>query len=275
MFKDNYTTLVIALIVTITAANKAFPSDTGVNNPKASRWHLSITGKHEVSIFYRQGLAHVKDGWIFSSNNGLFRTDEHYRQTSSLLPAIPSKLSVQGYNKINDVSVNGSYLWAPIERDDKNSGVQVIARYDTGSLKFIDSFTVPQHYCTFVAVDKDGTIYSTDSFTDDTILRYKLVNKRLKPLSSIKLSSKVTFIHGGDIADGALWLSTNDAHKGLYRADLSTGEVQDLGSVIHGDDEVDGVDATTLPGGLLYVLSIDANQRPVRVIDAKVSCFSK
>jgi sugar lactone lactonase YvrE len=236
------------------------------------RWMATVSGEHEVSTNYRQGLAHVEGGWIFSTNNGLYLTDESFQQTLKSEPAIPANLSAQGYNHIGDIDVDADgYLWAPIERSEKETGGQVMARYNASSLKFIDSFTVPQHHNSFVTVDHDGTLYSTDQFDDDTLLRYKLVEGKLQSLPPLRMGRKINHIQGSDIADGAIWLSTDDDHNGLYRVDLKTGEVQDLGSMGYIDGEGEGIDASVSPSGLLHVLSIDVKQFPVRVIDAAVN----
>lgn len=233
------------------------------------QWTGAITGEHEVSANYRQGLAHVEGGWIFSTNNALYRCDEFFRQTLRSEPAIPDVLSSQGYNHVGDIDVTADgCLWAPIEQSDKSKGEQVMARYDAGTLKFVDSFTVPQHHNSFVTVEHDGTLYSTDQFDDDHLLRYKLVDGQLHSLAPLRMNRKVDHIQGGDIADGAIWLSTDDDHNGFYRVDLNTGLVQDLGSTGHADGEGEGIDATALPSGLLHVLSIDAKLALVRVIDA-------
>jgi hypothetical protein len=50
-------------------------ASTGTTRPLV-RWSASITGEHEVSPGFRQGLAHDADGtWIFSTNLALYRTD--------------------------------------------------------------------------------------------------------------------------------------------------------------------------------------------------------
>jgi len=59
--------------------------------------------------------------------------------------------------------------------------------------------------------------------------------------------------------------------KGVYRVDLATGAVQQVGSLGHLDGEGEGIDATLLPSGLLHALSIDAKVVPVRLIDLQVS----
>lgn len=241
------------------------------------RWFARISGEHIVSSSYQQGVGRFKNGWIFSDKDGLYRTDDRFQQTGKAEPAIPANLAAQGYFHIGDIDVDAEqhYLWAPIERQDKTHAQQIIARYDATTLKFVDSFTVPQHHSSFVTLDTAGVLYSADWFDDDTIVRYKLVSGKLSPLEPLKMSHKIVHIQGGDIADGALWLSTDDKNKGLYRVDLKSGDVQDLGSMGYLDGEGEGIDATPSGSGLLHVLNVEASHKTVHFIDAAIKSSSK
>lgn len=53
------------------------------------------------------------------------------------------------------------------------------------------------------------------------------------------------------------------ATNGLYRVDLKTGQVDDLGSVGHLGGEGEGIDATKLPSGRIHTLTVDAAGAPV------------
>lgn len=235
------------------------------------RYTASVTGEHEVSPGYRQGLARSPGGgWVFSTNNGLYRTDDAYVQNGKAEQLIPADLVAQGYNHIGDIDIADGVLWAPIEKDDKASGRQVMARFDPDTFAFLGAEEVPQHHASFAAADA-GILYSTDYFDDDTILRYRWDGQRLEPLAPLKMTRTVGHIQGADVADGALWLSTDDDHDGVYRVDLTTGAVTDLGSMGHTDGEGEGIDATPLASGLLHALSIDARLVPVRVVDLSVS----
>ena len=79
-------------------------------------------------------------------------------------------------------------------------------------------------------------------------------------------------IQGGDIADGAMWLATDDDENGVYRVDLETGEVTMLASMGHTPEgEGEGIDATDLPSGLLHALVADEEVVPMYVVDFKVT----
>ena len=72
----------------------------------------------------------------------------------------------------------------------------------------------------------------------------------------------VDMVQGADVADGAVWLSTSDDTNELFRVDLKTGQVDDLGSAGHVPGEGEGIDATQLKSGLLHVLTIDPQRNP-------------
>ncbi len=84
------------------------------------------------------------------------------------------------------------------------------------------------------------------------------------------MSVKVNRVQGGDVVDGAVWLSTDDATDGVYRVDLRTGRVVSLGSIGRVDGEGEGIDATPLPRGDLHVLTADVAIVPMRLIDLRL-----
>lgn len=233
-------------------------------------WTADIDGERDVDGNYRQGLARSGDGWIFVTNNAIYRTDADLRETAAHKEAIPPELAAQGYDHLGDPDIADGLIWIPVERDDKASGQQVTARYDEETLAFVDSFAVAQHHNAFIAVDEDGTAYSTDEFDDDTVQRYTVVDGTAVPGDPLRLSRTVERIQGGDLADGALWLSTDDDHNGVYRVDLETGEVTDLGTAGHVEGEGEGIDATS-GGGRdgdvgLHVLVADQAIVPMWVV---------
>jgi len=240
-------------------------------------WTAEVTGEYEVNGGFRQGLARSGDGWIFSTNDGLYRTDDEGRPASppgdKAEPAIPADLKALTYDHVGDVDVADGMIWAPMEKPDKDAGEQLMARYDAETFEPVDSFVVPQHHAAFVAVDEDGVVYSADEFSDDTLLRYRLEAGALEPLPPLALSRSIDRIQGADIAGGAAWLSTDDDHNGIYRVDLGTGEVQDVGSTGYADGEGEGIDAQESDDGTvdLRVLSCDVRLVPVRVIELRAA----
>ncbi|HWJ98866.1 MAG TPA: hypothetical protein VNQ33_11955 [Acidimicrobiales bacterium] len=244
---------------------------TSTTAPQDLVLRAEAAGESDVDGNYRQGIARSGDGWLFTTNNAIYRTDAAFNQTDQLLDAIPADLAVQGYDHLGDPDVAEGLIWVPVERDDKDAGQQVTARYDEETLEFVDAVTVEQHHNAFIGVDDDGTAYSADEFSDDAIVRYRIVDGKVEAMDPLPLSQTVERIQGGDISGGALWLSTDDDHNGVYRVDLETGEVHDLGSTGHVDGEGEGIDATDVDGSLLHVLVADAAIVPMWVVDLQVT----
>jgi len=225
-----------------------------------------LTSEQEVSGAYRQGVARVEDGWIFSTNLALYRTDEGLRETVRNERAIPPEWAARGYNHIGDIDVVAGIVYAPLEQPDFDEGRQAMFRYDAATLQFLDGVEVEQHENSYVAVDPETlTAYTMDWFGGEAQLRYD-VKAGWKPLPPLPMSRSVDKVQGADLARGALWLSTDDDRDRLYRVRLPTGETDAIGSLGHVDGEAEGIDATELPSGLLHALSIDAASLPVRFL---------
>jgi hypothetical protein len=106
------------------------------------------------------------------------------------------------------------------------------------------------------------TAYSMDRFGGDTLLRYD-VGDAWAPLPPLAMSRFVDKVQGADVARGAVWLSTSDPTNELFRVDIETGAVLDLGSAGHVGGEGEGIDATRLRSGALHTLTIDVARAPV------------
>jgi hypothetical protein len=233
-------------------------------------YRATIAGDHEVDGNYRQGLARVDGGWVFSTNNSLFRTDDAFAQVAKADPVIPPDLAAQGFDHVGDIDVAAGLLWVPLERPERD-GRQAIAWYDPDTLAYVGSQAVEQHHAAFVAAE-DDVLYSMDEFDgDDTILRYRWTGEELEPIDPLRMDRTIERTQGGDVADGALWLSTDDDRNGAYRIDLETGEVSDLGSAGRVEGEGEGIDATGAPDGPLRVLVADPEIIPMWVVDMAVT----
>ena len=230
----------------------------------------TLTQQREVSPIYTQGLARVANGWIFSGTRWLARTDDSLSQTSINEHAIPPAWMARGYDHIGDIDVVGNILYAPYEEPDYALGHQATATYDATTLRFISAVVLKQHQNSFVTVDPATMIaYSMDEFGGSALLRYD-VRHAWAPLPPLKMSRFVDRVQGADVADGAVWLSTDDAKKGLYRVDLATGRVDTLGSQGYLKGEGEGIDATALPSGLLHALIVAPGLVPIYLHDYRV-----
>ena len=224
-----------------------------------------------VGGLYRQGVARLGNGWVFSLNDALFVTDDDFVETKQLFPAIPPEWRARGFNHIGDIDVEGGVLYAALEQPDYSLGRQAMLTYDAETLVYTGGHDVAQHHNSFVTVDPVRHIaYSMDEFGGRSLLRYD-IRHGWKPLTPLPMSTYVDRVQGGDISRGAAWLSTDDTIDGVYRVDLHTGAVQPLGSIGRVDGEGEGIDATPTPNGDLHVLTIDVNFVTVRLIDLKVT----
>jgi hypothetical protein len=230
-----------------------------------------VVREREVDPVYRQGLARVDGGWIFSFNDGLFRTDDALKQTVKLIPAIPASWKARGFNHIGDIDVADGVVYAPLEQPKYELDHQAILMFDAGTLAYKGGVNVVQHEASFVTVDPStGIAYSMDRFGGNALVRYDVRDgwRRLPPL---RMSTRVERVQGADVYGGAVWLSTDDGTDAVYRVDVKSGTVDALGSIGHVDGEGEGIDATPSGGTDLWVLSIDAKAAPVRVIELRVA----
>jgi hypothetical protein len=229
------------------------------------------TRERRVNNVYREGLARLGGGWIFSGTNGLWRTDGDLHIEATNPSPIPADLRARGYNHIGDVDVAGAYLYAPLEQPDYGRNEQVTARFDAKTLDFIDAVTLTQHENSFVAVDaRSGTAYSMDRFSGDELLRYDLGGLRWRPLPRLRLDRRLENVQGADLGDGFVYVSTSDARNTLYRVDLGSGAVIELGSAGHVGGEGKGIDVTPLAEGRVHTLTIDTDKVSVLLSDFAV-----
>jgi len=229
------------------------------------------TGERTVNPGYRQGVASLPDGgWVFSGTTVLARTDRDLVQAVADTTAVPDQFAPDGYDHVGDVDVTDGVLYVPLEQPDYGRGEQLMACYDPTTLAYQDSQPVAQRHNSFVAVEGDRA-YSMERFSGDAILVYAVGDScTFEPLAPIQLSATVRRVQGADVADGALWLSTDDDARGLYRVDLDSGSVAPIGTLGHVRDEGEGegIDATPRPKGLLHAVNI------VDTLDVRFAHFS-
>ncbi|MEX2267588.1 MAG: hypothetical protein WEA75_02770 [Acidimicrobiia bacterium] len=223
----------------------------------------TLKSEEEISAAYSQGIARVKGGWIVTARFLIARVDEKFKEVKVNRRPIPSELATQGYNHVGDIDVVGKFIYAPLEQGDYTRGEQVTARYNLKTLELVDYVTVAQNENSFVTVDPKTMIaYSFDNFGGQELLRYD-VRKDWAPLEPIAMSLFVDKAQGCDVSGGYAWISTSNPTNELYRVDLETGQVDDLGSGGHVPGEGEGIDATKLKSGRFHSMVIDPNIAPV------------
>jgi len=249
-------------------------SSTGSATPTrkhAAVFRARVASETVVSPLFRQGVARHGSGWVFSFNDGLYRTDAAFAITRQVQPAIPAVWKARGFDHIGDIDVVNNVVYAPLEQPDYSLGKQAMLTYDATTLAYRGGVEIAQHENSFVTVDPSTRVaYSMDRFGGRALTRYD-TTRRWKPLAPLRMRRRVERVQGADVRGGAAWLSTDDAADRVYRVDLTTGAVQALGSIGHVDGEGEGIDATRTPKGDLHVLSIDVKGFPVRLIELAVT----
>jgi hypothetical protein len=242
------------------AETKATSTTTATVRPAAV--HLTLASQANVSLLYSQGVARVPGGWIFSSEFGLYRTDDALHVVAHVDNAVPADLQAQGYKHLGDIDVVGNVVYAALEQEDYTRGTQRMALFDRDSLRFLSSRLVHQHQNSFVTVDASTMVaYTMDEFDGNTLLRYDVAHD-WKPLAPLPMSETLHHTQGADIGEGAVWISTDDAVKGIYRVDLASGAVSRVAEMGHAGGEGEGIDVTNLPSGLVHTLVAESNGQP-------------
>ena len=224
--------------------NASCPPDPTVR--RCTAFAVQVLGETEVDPAFRQGVARTVDGWAFSFNDGLFLTDDTFTKTRELMPAIPDEWKARGFDHLGDIDVEHGLLYAPLEQPDYDKNAQAMLVYAATDASVPSGSTSTQHHNSFVTVDEaTGIAYSMDFFGGQALLRYD-TRDNWRALDPLPMSITVDRVQGGDVHDGAVWLSTDDDTDGVYRVDLVTGAVQPLGSIGRADGEGEGIDATPL-----------------------------
>jgi hypothetical protein len=238
----------------------------------AASQQAQLRSKQEIPVFYNQGIARVRGGWIISgtltpipNTDVLARTDDQFNVLQRHDAAIPPKWRALGYVHIGDIDVVGDVIYAPFEQPDYTLGHQVTARYDARTLRFLDAVQLQQHENSFVAIDPATRVaYSMDHFDGDALLRYDVAHK-WKPLRPLKLSMRLQHTQGASIADGAIWISTSDAHNDVYRVKLKNGRADLVAQITDPPGEGEGIAAAPLPSGYLHATVLDPDMTKVWV----------
>jgi hypothetical protein len=239
---------------------------------EAATQQAELRSKDEIPVLYNQGIARIRGGWILTGTlspipktDVIVRTDEQLNVVRRNEAAIPDTWRAQGYVHIGDIDVVGNIVYAPFEQPDYSKGHQVTARYDARTLRFIDAVELDQNENSFVAVDPETrTAYSMDNFDGDTLLRYDTAHT-WKPLRPLKLSMPLEHTQGASIADGAIWISTSDAHNDIYRVNMKTGHVDLVAQITDPPGEGEGLAVAQLPSGYLHATVLDPDMTKVWV----------
>jgi hypothetical protein len=223
----------------------------------------AVVSEDQIDPAFDQGLTRSPTGWIVSGRDVLARLSDDLTVEQRQDGAIPAAWRQRGFDHIGDVDLSGTTLYVPFEQPDYEQGRQAMARYDGRTLEFRDATIVDQHENSFVAVDGDtGIAYSMDRFGGAALLRYD-VRANWRRLPPLPLDRSLERVQGASVARGAVWLSTDDGRNGLYRVDIDTGEVSDLGPAPPVGGEGEGIDATDVRGDNLHATVVTPDRTVV------------
>ncbi len=221
-----------------------------------------------------QGVTTDGTHWYFSGTNAIDITDHDFNSIRTKLGAIDPSLAnpfpdaPKGLNHIGDIDYSDGYLYISLDssaRDPvtgENYNTPVFAIYNASDLSYTGRYFAlqPPHgthdIASWVAVDgKKGLAYGMTYDNSTEIAVYNISDGSFKEY--IPLSQKVDQAQGGKILDGYMYFSSDSDKKALYRANLTTGEVEQIGDLTTpGDQEVEGLSfGMTKDGWSLYVLN--------------------
>ena len=206
-----------------------------------------------------QGVVWTGSSWIFSSSNGLERTDTAFNRVQNVNPAIPAELfspsaaAPKGLNHIGDLDVAGNTLYIALDSStaDKPGGgkynTPVIALYDATTFTYTGqsyALTAPggvQDIASWVAVDAAAGLGYGMAYDNATQLSvYNLADWSFKEY--VPLSHKLDQVQGGKLFGDWMYMSSDGAEKEIYRTNVKTGVVEDLFSINLGaPQEIEGL----------------------------------
>lgn len=225
----------------------------------------------------QQGVTTDGTNWYFSGTNILERTDRNYNPSLRVSPAIPDALKLPsqysdiGLNHIGDIDYADGLLYISLDssqRDPVTGGKYenpVFAVYRASDMSFTgQAFSLnPPHgihdIASWVAVDaKNGLGYGMAYENATEIAVYNLSDWSFKEY--IPLTQTIDQAQGGKLLDGWMYFSTDNDGKIIYRANLKTGEVENLGNLkIDREQEVEGLSFNqTKDGWSMYILNREA-----------------
>jgi hypothetical protein len=230
-------------------------------------WHALGTDSFAATdaIVRGQGVANDGTSWFFSGTTGLDRTNASFASTTKNVLAIPVALALGGSDHIGDIDVWNGTLYAPIE--DKKYEAPKVVLFDAASLDAGQVFDIPQSLQTkgvpWIAVDGPrGVAYMAEWDPTPELHVFDLATMAYQhaiPLVTAT-GTPIGRIQGGKVYKGALYLSSDDAAKTIYKVHLATGTVIQL-FALNEDMELEGLSFGARPdGSLLHTLDVPASR---------------
>lgn len=219
--------------------------------PEVETWQLigkdAFTGDAVGSR--SQGVTTDGNHWYFSSSNGLEITDMQYNTILKTAPAIPpelaspSPLAFKGLNHIGDMDFACGDLYIALDSSTPDPGspdeyqykydTPVFAIYNAADLTYTGQAAAlnppnrEHDIASWVAADaRQGRAYGMTYVNATQIAVYNLPDLTFNKY--IPISQPINEAQGGKIHNGWIYFSCDDPAKNILRANLTTGEVQVL-----------------------------------------------
>lgn len=263
-----------AVLATPAAAETWTPS--GVDHFYLNQPAGSFTG-----LYRSQGVATDGTQWFFSWQYGLERADLAFnslqRNSSfslpmNLVPGIPLPLLAQGLDHIGDFDVYNGTLYVPLDSAAGHYQTGYVALFKASDLSYTGQVYAltgaPSNphddVASWVAVDgAAGLGYGKEWRSGNTINVYSLTDWSFS--HTLTLDMSLSSIQGAKVYDGWLYLSSDNDTQSVYRANLTTGHVEELFQLPtpDGEREVEGIALRALPGGgaeLVVELIVDPDR---------------
>lgn len=179
-----------------------------------------------------QGITNDGEYFYFSGKKNLGKAKIEDGEIRLIMTnAIPDELAEKGCNHIGGISYYDGKIYAAIE-DGPDYQHPFIALYDAETLEYTNvSYELPQSLHTegvpWCAIDaKKGLLYTAE-WENATVLNVFDLDT-MKLLYVLPLSSKIDQVQGGEVFDGALYLSADEKadEKSIFKVNLITGKVE-------------------------------------------------
>jgi len=279
----------------VIATSPSPASATPVSSPTsivecATSWRLvkTDTFRGADALLRSQGVTTDGEGWIFSWQGGLSRTDDAYLpSTVGVIPPkvlLQPKLNPDGTNHLGGVHIGGidtynGVVYAPIEDTGYDLGVLKIndPAYQTPYMSLIDAHTMQptgQHIPLDKSIHEKGVPWvaidpvKTEAYTAewamndnrlnvfDTQMKFKRFLNLVYP-PALGPGFKLDRIQGTKIIGNTMFAARDDDQKTVYSIDLVTGVVAKRFSLNRPGGEIEGLTIRpTSDGALLHVLVI-------------------
>jgi hypothetical protein len=221
------------------------------SQPTAGNWRLieerqfflhrppnSYTG-----LYRSQGIATDGHRWFFSWQYGLEIADESFhtvlRNSSfkpprQVVPGIPASLFARGLDHIGDIDYYNGIIYASLDttRGYNDGHVALFRASDLGFTGVVFKLSgSPQNprkdVASWVAVDaKRNRGYGKEWQLGNTINVYDLSDWRFQ--RTLTLDRALKDIQGGKVHGDWLYMAADDTTQSVYRANLSSGHVEEL-----------------------------------------------